>query len=66
MRFRLPARWPIMPYTAKTEATLRRLAELEPRTLAVMHGSSFQGDGAGAIVGLAEVIKGTLGTPTNA
>jgi hypothetical protein len=66
MRFRLPARWPIMPYTAKTEATLRRLAELEPHTLAVMHGSSFQGDGASAIVGLAEVIKSTLGTPTNA
>ena len=27
-------------------ATLRRLAETAPRTLAVMHGSSFSGDGA--------------------
>jgi flavorubredoxin len=50
-----------MPYTAQTEATLRRLADLAPRTLAVMHGSSFEGDGAGAIVGLAQAIKRALG-----
>ena len=35
-------------------ATLRRLAELEPRTLALMHGSSYSGDGAKALVGLAD------------
>jgi flavorubredoxin len=29
-----------------TGATIRRLAKLEPRTLAVMHGSSFSGDAA--------------------
>ncbi len=34
-------------------ATIRRLAELEPRTLAVMHGSSFAGDCAGALRELA-------------
>ena len=34
-----------MPYTAYTDATLRRLAELSPQTLAIMHGSSFRGDG---------------------
>jgi flavorubredoxin len=34
-------------------ATLERLAELEPRTLAVMHGSSFEGDGAAALRDLA-------------
>jgi len=35
-------------------ATLRRLAELAPRTLALMHGSSYAGDGAAALTGLAE------------
>lgn len=35
-------------------AMLRRLAELAPRTLALMHGSSFAGDGGGALRGLAD------------
>lgn len=30
-----------MPYTIKTESVLRKLAELKPEALAVMHGSSF-------------------------
>jgi flavorubredoxin len=34
-------------------ATLRKLAELKPRTLALMHGPSFQGDGASALHDLA-------------
>lgn len=34
--------------------TLERLAELEPTTLAVMHGSSYRGDGAGQLRSLAE------------
>lgn len=34
--------------------TLRRLAALAPRTLAVMHGSSFAGDGAAALASLAD------------
>jgi flavorubredoxin len=50
-----------MPYTPYTDATLRRLAELEPRTLAVMHGSSFRGDGRTAILDLAGVIQKKLG-----
>ncbi|HEV8642727.1 MAG TPA: hypothetical protein VGV13_16680 [Methylomirabilota bacterium] len=50
-----------MPYTPYTEATLRRLAGLEPRTLALMHGSTFKGDGGKAILALAEVIKRALG-----
>ena len=29
--------------------TIRRLAELAPRTLALMHGPSFTGDGAAAL-----------------
>lgn len=35
-------------------ATLRRLAELKPRTIALMHGPSFAGDGAGALTALAD------------
>ncbi len=50
-----------MPYTPYTDATLRRLAALEPRTLAVMHGSAFQGDGGRAVSELAGVIGETLG-----
>lgn len=49
-----------MPYTAYTESTLRRLADLEPRTLAVMHGSSFRGDGRTALLDLAAVITELL------
>jgi flavorubredoxin len=40
------------PGAAVPEA-LDRLADLEPRTLAVMHGSSFEGDGGGALRDLA-------------
>ena len=49
-----------MPYTPYTDATLRRLAELEPRTLALMHGTSFRGDGRRAILDLAGVIQEKL------
>ena len=51
-----------MPYTPYTDATLQRLAELQPQTLAIMHGSSFRGDGGRAIRELATVIKETLGS----
>ena len=34
--------------------TIRSLAALEPRTLALMHGPSFSGDGAGALNALAD------------
>jgi flavorubredoxin len=34
--------------------TIRRLAELSPRTLALMHGPSFKGDGASALRALAD------------
>ena len=36
-----------------TAPTLRKLADLAPRTLALMHGSSFRGDGALALHRLA-------------
>jgi flavorubredoxin len=37
-----------------TAATIERLAELEPRTLAMMHGSSFTGDGGVPLRALAK------------
>ena len=35
-------------------ATLRKLAELKPRTLALMHGPSYQGDGGAALIALGD------------
>jgi flavorubredoxin len=52
-----------MPYTPYTDSTLQRLAALKPTTLAVMHGSSFRGDGEKAILALAVAIKDLLGNP---
>jgi flavorubredoxin len=40
--------------TTNLQPTLAQLAELKPTTLAVMHGSSFTGDGAGQLRGLAD------------
>jgi hypothetical protein len=42
-----------MTMAPNTGAVLERLAALEPTTLAIMHGSSFAGDGAAALRGLA-------------
>jgi hypothetical protein len=39
--------------TPATAPTIRRLADLAPRRLALMHGSSFAGDAAAALRGLA-------------
>jgi flavorubredoxin len=39
--------------TPATAPTIRALAALSPRTLAVMHGASFSGDGAGQLEALA-------------
>ena len=46
-----------MPYTRHTEGVLRSLADLKPETLAVMHGSSFNGNCDLQLTGLAGVIK---------
>jgi flavorubredoxin len=40
--------------TAATAPTIRRLAGLSPRTLGIMHGSSYSGDCAGALEALAD------------
>lgn len=51
------------PYTPHTDATLKRLAALKPKTLAAMHGSTYVGNGERAIEELATVVKEILGTP---
>lgn len=53
-----------MPYTPNTRPLLEGLAALQPRTLATMHGSSFTGDGAKALLELDGVMKETLGVPS--
>ncbi len=55
-----------MPYTPYTDTTLHRLAALEPRTLGVMHGSSFRGDARQALLDLAAAVKEILGQPESA
>jgi flavorubredoxin len=45
--------FPFTPVTPITGPTLRRLADLSPRTLAIMHGASFRGDGGRLLEGLA-------------
>lgn len=45
---------PFMPATPQAEPTLRRLAALQPRTIALMHGPAFAGDGAAALAALAD------------
>jgi hypothetical protein len=46
--------------TPETGPTIRRLADLNPATLAVMHGSCFTGDGATALRALADDYDGRL------
>ena len=46
--------------TPRTAPTIRRLADLRPSTLALMHGPSFSGDGAAALLALADDYQGRL------
>ena len=46
--------------TPNTAPTIRRLADLGPTTIAVMHGSSFSGDGAAALNALADDYEARL------
>jgi hypothetical protein len=43
-----------------TAPNIRSLAELKPKTLAVMHGSSFVGDAEGAIGALTDHYEARL------
>lgn len=48
------------PYTSLTDATLQMLADLQPKLLAIMHGSSFAGDGERALRDAAAMYAATL------
>lgn len=54
-----------VPYTPLTRDLLLRLAALQPRTLAIMHGSSFRGDAAGALRDLDDVFREIFGRHPN-
>jgi len=49
------------PYTPLTEPILHRLADLRPERLALMHGSTFVGDGGRALRDLATAMREVLG-----
>ncbi len=49
------------PYTRNTNQLFKKLVELQPRRLAIMHGSSFDGDGAQALLDLGAAFKEVFG-----
>ncbi len=51
-----------VPYTAHTKRLLHELAAFEPKTLAIMHGSSFTGDGGKLLRELDPVMQKIYGT----
>ena len=50
-----------MPYTKHTDGIMQKLAELNPKTIAPMHGSAFSGNGTQALRDLAVVMREVLG-----
>ncbi len=50
-----------VPYTHITAQNLKKLADLKPKTLAVMHGSSFTGNCASALDDLNVALRDTFG-----
>lgn len=50
-----------IPYTKQTDKILQKLAALKPKTLAIMHGSSFAGDGEQAFTNLSTAMKDVFG-----
>jgi len=50
-----------IPYTHHTGRILEGLAQLSPKTLATMHGSSYSGDGTTALRDLSTVMREVLG-----
>ncbi len=51
-----------MPYTPNTEKYLAELAALKPSACATMHGSTYVGDGARALLDLGGVLKEVFGS----
>lgn len=50
-----------VPYTHNTKRLLNELADFNPKTLAIMHGSSFSGDGQQLLRNLDPIFKGVFG-----
>jgi flavorubredoxin len=50
-----------VPYTPLTAQNLKKLADLKPKTLAIMHGSSFTGDCARALDDLDVALRDLFG-----
>lgn len=50
-----------VPYTSNTARLLKELAGFNPKTLAIMHGSSFSGDGGKLLRGLEPVYREVFG-----
>lgn len=50
-----------LPLTPNTRARLNELADLQPRVLAAMHGSTFVGDGGAALRLAADMLERRLG-----
>jgi flavorubredoxin len=53
-----------VPYTPNTGRILQGLASLQPKTLAIMHGSSYAGDCGQALLDLSAVMKEVLDKPS--
>ena len=51
-----------MPYTSNTQSILEGLADLKPKILLPMHGSTFKGNGQQAIQNMAQMMKEELGS----
>ena len=54
-----------VPYTEQTKRQLAKLAALRPRTLAAMHGSTYVGDGAAALIASGDVIREVTARPAS-
>lgn len=50
-----------VPYSPLTAQNLKKLADLKPKTLAIMHGSSFTGDCAQALGDLDVTLREVFG-----
>ena len=50
-----------VPVTCNTRRLLNGLADLQPKILAAMHGSTFVGDGAAALRAAADMLQRRLG-----
>ena len=60
-----PMDWYI-PWTPQTRARLARLAALQPRVCATMHGSAYVGDGGAELRALADMLEDVYGSASTA